>query len=192
MQQRRRTVRGKERCDLARETAVAVLQRHARPLLDELGRQRILRAQPFERPLAVRQAARSQPALRDERREIARAFELDACGEALAFERIVREVLAVLFEKLLPVPTLREARQPHAAQTPADGLVLVMRDERLRALIDGADFLACISERTPDARRLQIRIQRICAQRLAVGVRLCSGIVDLLVRLAKRLAHLCK
>ena len=136
LQQRGGALGRQERCDLAREAGVGFLQCHACALFDELGWQRILRAQPFERAFAIRQAARCQPTLRDQRREIGSAVELDARREALAFERIVCELVAVLFQELRPVAALRQAREPHAAQVAANGLVLIVGDEGLRALID--------------------------------------------------------
>jgi len=184
------TVRRQERGEFPSEAAVGFLQRHACPLFDELGCQRILRAHPVERAFAVRQAARSQPAFRNERCKIVGALELDARREALAFERVIRKVAAVLIKELLPVTAFGEAGQPHSAQIPADRLALVVRDEGLRALIDRAKFVPCVRERAPDARGLQVRVKRIITQRLAVGMSLRSGIVDFFVGLAERFAHL--
>src|SRR5262249_50805020 len=118
------------------------------------------------------------------------AVERDARREALAFERVVRELVAILIEELLPLAALRETREPHTPQAAADRLVLVVRDERLCTLIHGTELVAGVGEPAANARSLQIWIERVVAQRFAVGLRLRSGIVDLLIRLPELFAHL--
>ena len=172
LQERGRGPRGQRFREISRELWPAVRKRHACASLDEFGSQEVARPEPVERRIAsIGETARREPLLGDGLFKAVVAAERGAGGKSVTAQRDIGvDGVVVVLQISFPLPASAKIREPRAAQAADIGLRAVPREEL-------GDRSVC-AEVVLEPRRLQIRIERIRAQRVVVRGRR-AGAADL-------------
>ena len=154
--------------DLTRKAPIAFRQGKPNALLDERGRQSILRTQPFERDVARRQRGRGEPLRGDFGLQILGSPQCDSAFEAPTTQCVRRRGFAVVLEKEGPLLAGGEAFEPGAPHLTCDRFGIVGRKKCRNTFIDSIQRRGGVQHRLAEPGGLQIRIERIRAQCFAV------------------------
>ncbi len=172
LRQRRGLVCGEHRDELPCERRITAPQCKARALFDELRRQDALLFHPVERDFAFRHAARSEPLRREVAHEAVGLVERDSRTEALATQGVVGNRTSIGFEECRPLRPPREALEQYAPHPTRDRQRVMLRNEGGCALVRVFRSGNVRAERFAEPFGLQIGVQRVALQALAVaGIR---------------------
>ncbi len=165
---RRRAIRGQVARDRPREGGLTIREQRAHALLDELVGERSVRAQPVEHGFALgRQPLRREPKLDRGARGVV-GIERDLGSRAIAAQLGVGDRRVERRQESLPLLARGKAREPRAAKVGRDRLARVLREEGANVVVDRARIGLRSPERVREPGALEVRVERIVAQRFGV------------------------